>query len=111
MGDIKSRISEFANHLSMSVREFERACGLKRGVLSSKSDGLGSDKLSNIIDNFPILNIYWLITGKGKMLNSDLSSIELKEEIEMLHFRIEELKEEVGYWKGKVGVDLKNKPA
>lgn len=111
MGDIKSRISEFANHIDMSVRELERACSLKRGVLSSKSDGLGSDKLSNIIDKFPLLNIYWLITGKGEMLNSDPSPTEHKEEIEKLRAIIEEQGKEIAYWKGRAGVELKSEPA
>lgn len=75
MNDIKSRLLDFAIYLNCSLRELERNCGLKRGVFSSKSESIGSDKLSNIIDTYPKLDIYWLITGQGNMIKETETSV------------------------------------
>ena len=48
--DLKGRIKILSVHLGLSIREFERECGLKRGTISNMTGALGSDKLSKIID-------------------------------------------------------------
>ena len=47
--DLKGRIKILSVHLGLSIREFERECGLKRGNISNMTGALGSDKLSKII--------------------------------------------------------------
>lgn len=63
---IKDRLKQLAQLKGLSIRAFEEACGLGRGNISNMSqDGnIGSDKLSKIIDTFPGVDIYWLLTGK-----------------------------------------------
>lgn len=48
------------------MRAFEEKCGLGRGNISNMSQEgtLGSDKLTKIIDTFPGIDLYWLLTGK-----------------------------------------------
>ncbi|HAY30595.1 hypothetical protein GHJ49_11105 [Alistipes sp. dk3620] len=53
--------------MGLSIREFERECGLKRGNISNMTGALGSDKLSKIIQRFPSIDLYWLLTGRGNI--------------------------------------------
>ena len=66
MDTLKERIKGIAEQRGLSIRAFEEACGLGRGNISNMSpDGtLGTDKLTKIIDAFPGVDIYWLLTGK-----------------------------------------------
>lgn len=63
---IKDRLKQLAQLKGLSIRAFEETCGLGRGNISNMSqDGsIGSDKLSKIIDTFPGIDLYWLLTGK-----------------------------------------------
>lgn len=72
--DLKERIKRFSDSIGFSIREFERACGLTRGNISNMTGALGSDKLAKIIDTYPELNLYWLLTGQGEMIREELSA-------------------------------------
>lgn len=63
---LKDRLKWLAQQKGLSIRAFEEKCGLGRGNVSNMSaDGsIGSDKLTKIIDAFPTVDAYWLITGK-----------------------------------------------
>ena len=63
--DLKGRIKILSVHLGLSIREFERECGLKRGNISNMTGALGSDKLSKIIQRFPSIDLYWLLIPGG----------------------------------------------
>lgn len=69
--DLKERIKEFCDSIGLSIREFERVCGLSRGNISNMTGALGSDKLAKIIDTYSELNLYWLVAGKGEMIRED----------------------------------------
>ena len=73
MDTIKNRLKRLAQTEGLSMRAFEETCGLGRGNISNMSQegGLGSDKLTKIIDAFPMVDLYWLLTGEGDMLKSD----------------------------------------
>lgn len=66
-----------------SVRNFEDECGLSNGylnnALNASSGSIGSDSIARIVEKFPMLNIYWLCTGKGDMLNYGGREKEYKE--------------------------------
>lgn len=70
---IKDRLKQLAQTEGLSMRAFEETCGLGRGNISNMSQegGIGSDKLTKIIDTFPKVDLYWLLTGEGDMLKSD----------------------------------------
>lgn len=76
MGRVIERLNEF--HLYLKSRGyggrnvFEQEIGKKPGYLTTalkKGTGIGSDVLANLTDKFPQLNMRWLITGEGNMLN------------------------------------------
>ncbi len=64
----------------ISVREFEKKCKLPAGSIHRAVSGtnIGADKLEIIAKTFPELNMDWLLTGDGAMLdnNSALSQDE-----------------------------------
>lgn len=77
MKSIVERLNEF--HLYLKGKGyggrnfFETEIGKKPGYLTTalnrKSKELGSDVLEQLVSKFPELNIKWLLTGEGKMLN------------------------------------------
>lgn len=66
-----------------SVRNFEDECGLSNGYINNalyaSSSNIGSDIIARIVERFPMLNISWLCTGKGDMLNYEGKEKEYKE--------------------------------
>jgi phage repressor protein C with HTH and peptisase S24 domain len=68
------RIQQFIDTLNISVRAFEQSIsasnGLVRKAMANKTD-IQSKWISAIVDNYPQLNIDWLITGRGDMLKSE----------------------------------------
>ena len=76
MSKILLRIHQFADSKGLSIRELERTSGITQGVISKaiKNNGeIGSDKLENIIQTYPLLSAEWLLRGEGEMLKQDLA--------------------------------------
>ena len=70
------RIQKYAQSKKISLRQVSLDVGLS-GAYMSNSLKQGSnpsiDLVSKIIDKYPDLNPYWLLTGKGNMIiNSDM---------------------------------------
>lgn len=65
---VKERIIEFVKAKQITVREFERQCGLSNGYVNAMRKGLGTEKLNNVLTIFPELNRDWLLYGEGPML-------------------------------------------
>lgn len=72
MEDFKNRLLEFIERqYAMSQRKFEEACGLAQGTISSiKGQGPTVGSLLKIANTCPELNMNWLISGMGEMLNT-----------------------------------------
>lgn len=66
---IKDRLSKYLKFKHFSIREFERRCGIGQSVLSKISDTVSEDTLRKIEDNSD-LNLDWLLSGKGNMIDS-----------------------------------------
>lgn len=64
---IKERIKKYLSSKHLSIREFERICGLGNGVVSKLSKTTSPATL-NKIENNSDLNLTWLLTGEGEML-------------------------------------------
>ena len=73
---LKDRLLEFIKHNNMSVREFERYCGFSNGVVGALKDNLAKGRRKVIVEKFPTLNLYWLLTGEGEMLKEEKKYIE-----------------------------------
>ncbi|MEA4916373.1 helix-turn-helix transcriptional regulator [Proteiniphilum sp.] len=62
------RLKLFIKSKGLGQTKFEELVGFSRGYISKVKTSIGADKLSNIVEVFPDLNLDWLITGKGKMI-------------------------------------------
>ena len=67
----KNRIKMFISHIETNVSQFEKSLGLSNGYINSMKIGIGYDKLEQISNMYPDLNMAWLLTGDGPMLNSE----------------------------------------
>jgi hypothetical protein len=65
------RLREFINKQGISVRSFEQKIsasdGMIRRAITNNTD-IQCKWIVNIADNYPQLNLEWLLTGKGQML-------------------------------------------
>jgi transcriptional regulator with XRE-family HTH domain len=68
---ISQRLRLFLDNLGIEQQEFANALGISKQVVSNAINGRTkypkSDFLIQIIDSYPNLNIYWLLTGSGEM--------------------------------------------
>ncbi len=62
------RLKLFIKSRGVGQTKFEELVGFSRGYISKVKTSIGADKLSNIVEVFPELNLDWLITGKGEMI-------------------------------------------
>lgn len=79
---VKERLVKFIKYKGLSQKRFEEKVGLSNGYVNNIRRSITVDKLQKIALCFPELNKAWLITGDGKMLNSDVTPVrhsELKE--------------------------------
>ena len=64
----KERLKLFIQTQNLSVSEFEKSIKVSNGYVNSITKSIQPDKLSLIVDKYPLINIYWLLLGKGEML-------------------------------------------
>lgn len=74
--NIKNRILQWIDYNNLSVASFERKCGLSTGYIANMKPDVNSKKLNNIAIAFPNLNMDWLKTGEGEMINPDVSMVQ-----------------------------------
>jgi transcriptional regulator with XRE-family HTH domain len=115
--DFIDRLKLFIKSKGLGQTKFEERVGFSRGYISKVKTSIGADKLSNIVEAFPDLNLDWLITGKGIMTNPSAQSapfgqkadtlednsveyknkyLEILEENRVLRIEIEKLRNETG---------------
>ncbi|MDR2914954.1 MAG: S24 family peptidase [Tannerella sp.] len=63
----KERINKYLAYKKIGKRKFEEKIGVASGRFSSKSLTITSDVIEKLCEEFPSLNLDWLITGKGSM--------------------------------------------
>ena len=64
----KERLNTFLASIKMSKNQFERKINAGSGWVSKLKDKISDDKLKDISENFPNLNLNWLQYGIGEML-------------------------------------------
>jgi len=72
--EIQDRIKLFCSVSGVSVRSFCLSIGVSAGYVNNISKSIQPDKLQRISAKYPELNIGWLLTGNGEMLNNQHSS-------------------------------------
>ena len=55
----------------MSARQFSLSIGVSPGYVNSISKSIQPDKINRITEQYPELNMSWLLTGDGEMLRKD----------------------------------------
>lgn len=68
---VKQRLMEFIDYKEISIREFERTCGLSYGYINNIRVSIQPDKLSNIARCYPEVSKGWIATGEGFMLKDE----------------------------------------
>lgn len=71
------RIYQYIDFKHISINFFSNKVGMSNGYFAKqkKSNGsIGSQVIEKIVSEFPDLNLIWLITGEGEMLNTADSS-------------------------------------
>ncbi len=74
MEKIIDRISKLAENEGVSLNSLEKTLGASQGVLSrairNRTD-IHAEWLSVLVENYPHYSALWLLTGKGRMRNSE----------------------------------------
>ncbi len=67
----KERLIQFIKYKEISKRRFCQTIGVSGSYVSNINKSIQPDKIKSIALNFPDLNIVWLLTGIGEMLNAE----------------------------------------
>lgn len=70
---VKQRLVEYLKFKGIGQNRFEKQAGLSTGYINKLRKEPSPTKLRGIINAAPDLNEQWLLTGKGEMLNSDVT--------------------------------------
>lgn len=68
------RLIQFIEYAGLSARQFDLSIGASNGYtlrMKKNHASIGSDVIETIIKTYPQLNLIWLMTGEGEMLNPD----------------------------------------
>lgn len=65
---VKERLECFLKSKKISKTEFGKRIGASASYVSSIRKSIAPDKIEGIAENWPELNIEWLMTGEGQML-------------------------------------------
>lgn len=107
---IIERIYFYLDYKGLKPTEFERACGISNGYLGKQYKRLadiGESILIKIIENCPEIDIIWLVTGKGEMLQTQSQEIQPPNEmVKLLLETVKEQAQEIGQLKQQIS-DLK----
>lgn len=69
--NVKDRIKKFIEYQNLTVSRFEKSINASNGYINSIAKSIGLDKIENILEIYPNLNIEWLLTGNGQMLKNE----------------------------------------
>lgn len=69
MNPLQDRLQTFLNFTDTSMRAFERQCGIKAGTAAKMTENSYDTTFHKISIAYPMLNLHWLKTGEGSMIN------------------------------------------
>ena len=72
MSAVVTRLQLFFSHQQVSIRQAEISIGASNGTLSraiKRNTDIQSKWLIEIVKQYPALNVYWLLSGEGGMIN------------------------------------------
>lgn len=66
---LRDRVRTYCEYMNIRVSQFEKRAGLSNGYFNQVSKKPSETKLNAIASAHPELNLDWLCTGHGEMLN------------------------------------------
>lgn len=89
MTNVKDRLIAFLEEKGVNKSEFGRRIGVSSAFITSMRKSIQPDKVKAIREQFPDLNIDWLLTGEGEMLadsdtERELATSQLQDEIPLI---------------------------
>lgn len=88
---IIDRLKQFAEYKEVSMRRLCELSGIASGGIV-KVKSIGSESLLKIFTAFPDINLKWLITGKGEMLDNYAQTADNKFAMELIEKKEAEIK-------------------
>lgn len=73
---VKDRLIAYLSEKKLSKAEFGRRIGASSAFVTSMRKSMQPDKIERIAQEFPDLNIVWLQTGEGEMLNGSAEKVD-----------------------------------
>ena len=70
---VKERIKLYLKERGISQARFLEKVGLSPGYIGAMRKSFQPETINRIVSEYPDLNITWLLTGGGEMLNKDMS--------------------------------------
>lgn len=67
---VKERLRRYIAHSGLSERQFCLSIGVSTSFVANISKSIQPDKVNRISKQFPELNMGWVLTGEGEMLNN-----------------------------------------
>lgn len=77
---VKERLVAYLEHKGINKSEFGRMIGVSNAYISSIRKSIQPDKVEKIAAAFPDLNVSWLVTGEGDMLNENMGDVPILKE-------------------------------
>lgn len=75
MSETKERLLQFLRYKGIGQQKFEISIGMSNGWVNKVGDSIRENTLQKIKGIYPELNIAWLKSGVGEMLNSEQSIV------------------------------------
>lgn len=83
---VKERLETYVKYKKLSNSAFCRSIGVSAAFISSMRVSLQPDKAESIALRYPDLNISWLLTGSGEMLNTESNAVNENKEYSVGEF-------------------------
>lgn len=105
----KEKIKEYLEFKGIAKNKFYTTTGFSVGFLDSGTS-IGADKIKTIIDNYPDLNLKWLVLDEGDMIinNPNTTNENQENKLELLLNLIKTKEELIKLQKERI-VELENK--
>ena len=71
----KSRVDKYCNYIGISNRQFCRQIGVTHGYFKPTLKNIAPEVVERIGEEFPDLNLSWLVLGEGAMLTQNASMV------------------------------------
>lgn len=68
---LKDRLLKIAEHYRLTPNKFSEMIGMSRAFVKNMNEEISTKPMRNILLKFPEVNIIWLLTGEGEMINKN----------------------------------------